>query len=398
MRRDPRPPPANPLFPLRNDPWRVLFPIAVLLGWAGVLHWLLYALGATSRYDPVFHAVAQIQGFITGIAFGFLLTFVPRRTGTAPPSTLTLAAGVAAPVASTIAAWQGRWALAQIVWALCVAVVTLFVVRRLVASGGAPGVPAVFVWVPVALLAGIGGAALVAIATVLGPHEEPELWRLGRGFLLQGLVTALVVGVGGTMAGALTRGEPGPGSAPGARTGRWTQIGAAVLFLASFPLEVYVDARLGFTLRAVVAGGVLVVTARLWRPPSLPGLHRRLIWISGWLLPLGYLLAAIAPPDARSAALHVTFIGAFALIALSVSLHVALSHGGHPERLARSPGAVRTMGALLLAAVAARLLAGTDPVRLKLWLAMASTCFLVATIAWASLALPAVLAAGRRAG
>ncbi len=83
-------------------------------------------------------------------------------------------------------------------------------------------------------------------------------------------------------------------------------------------------------------------------------------------------------------------------MALSVSLHVALSHGGRPERLAGSPAPVRAMGVLLLAAVGARLLAGADPGHLGTWLAIASTCFLLATIAWASLVFPAVLAAGRR--
>ena len=86
----------------------------------------------------------------------------------------------------------------------------VFVVRRLRTPGGAQRVPGVFVWVPVALLAGIAGAALVAVAASVGPHEEPDVWRLGRGFLLQGFVTALVVGVGGTMMGTLTRGAPGP--------------------------------------------------------------------------------------------------------------------------------------------------------------------------------------------
>lgn len=397
MRAEPLLAPAKPVASLRRDPWRLFFPMAVLLGWAGVLHWLLHAVGATDRYDAVFHATAQIQGFMTGMAFGFLFTFIPRRTGTAPPSPLDLAAGVVGPVGATLAAWEGRWALAQVLWGGGLAVMVVFVGRRLLASGGARRVPEVFVWVPVALLAGLAGAALVAVAAVLGPHEEPQLWQLGRGWLLQGFVTALIVGVGGTMMATLTRGEPGPGNATGAWTGWAGQIGAAVLFLASFPVEVYVGPRPGFALRAIVAGGVLVAAARLWRPPSVPGLHRRLIWLSGWLLPLGYLAAAI-DPALRSAALHVTFIGSFALVALSVSLHVALSHGGRPERLAGSPWGVRAMGVLLLGAVVFRLLVGTDPAHLAPWLGAASGCFLLATIAWFSLVLPSVRAAGARGG
>jgi len=357
------------------------------------LHWLLYAAGVSDEYRAVFHATAQIQGFLTCIAIGFLYTFIPRRTGTAPPSRLELVAGATAPVAATLAAWLDRIAVAQVAWLAGVALVAAFVGRRVLSPGGRTRVPGVFVWVPVALLAGIAGAALVAIVAVVGPREEPQLWQLGRGLLLQGFVTALVVGVGGTMIPTLTRGETAPGTTPTALSRRGPQAIAAVAFLASFPVEVYLGPRPGFGLRALVAGGVLVAVARLWRPPTLPGLHRRLIWLSAWLLPAGYAVAA-AEPELRSAALHVVFIGSFTVLALSVSLHVALSHGGRPERLAGWPWPVGAMALLLAAAVTFRLLVGLDATHLKPWLACAALCFLLATAAWAWLVVPAIRAAG----
>ncbi len=375
---------------LRRDPWRAFFPLGVLLGWAGVVHWLAYALGASARYDAVFHATAQIQGFLTSIALGFLFTFVPRRTATAPPSLATLAAGLVAPIAVTVLAWEQEWTAAQLVWAACIALVAGFVARRALGRSGSQRLPPVFVWVPVALLAGIGGAIAVAAAAALGPREVPELWLLGRGLVLQGFVAALVVGVGGTMLPTLTRGEP-PRLALGGGPGRSGQVAAALLFLASFPLEVLAAPRLGLALRAAAAGGVLVGASSLWRPPAVPGLHRRLIWLAAWLLPAGWVVAA-AMPEQRSAALHVTFIGSFALLALSVSLHVALSHGGDPAALGGRPWQVRWMGVLLVAAAASRLLVGLDPARARAWLGLAAACFLLATVAWAWLAAPAVRA------
>jgi uncharacterized protein involved in response to NO len=380
--------PVAPPHPLRRDPWRAFFPLGVVLGCAGVLHWLAYAARVTERYDGVFHATAQIQGFLTSIALGFLFTFVPRRTETPPPSIPVLAAGAAAPVAATALAWEGHVAIAQAVWAACIAGAAAFVARRALGPGAARRLPPVFVWVPVALAAGIGGAIVAGIAAALGPREEPELWRLGRGWLLQGFVTALVVGVGGTMLPVLTRAEP-PRAGPGDGAGRLAQLAAAAVFLASFPVEVYGAPRLGLALRGLVAGGVLAGTARLWRPPSVPGLHRRLMWIAAWLLPAGFLAAAV-DPEQRTAALHLTFIGCFALLALAVALHVALSHGGQPERLAGRPWQVWCAGVLLLAASVFRLLAGLDAAHLRPWLGLASACFLLATLAWAWLAGPAI--------
>jgi uncharacterized protein involved in response to NO len=341
----------------------------------------------------VFHATAQIQGFLTCIAIGFLFTFIPRRTGTPPPSRLEMIAGAAAPVAATLAAWLGRLAFAQAAWLAGVALVAAFVGRRVFSPSGRTRVPGVFVWVPGALLAAIAGAALVGIVALLGPTEEPLLWQLGRGLLLQGFVTALVVGVGGTMIPTLTRGETAAGPTPTFLSRRSAQTVAVVTFLASFPVEVYVGPRPGFALRALVAGGVLVAVARLWRPPTMPGLHRRLIWLAAWLLPVGYALVAAAPA-LRSAALHLVFIGSFTVMALSVSLHVALSHGGRPERLADSPWPVWAMALLLAAAATFRLLVGIDTAHLKPWLGCAALCFLLATAGWAWLVLPATRAAG----
>lgn len=378
---------------MARDPWRVFFPLGVLLGWTGVFHWLLYAFGITDEYRAVFHATAQIQGFLTCIAIGFLYTFIPRRTGTSPPNLLEIVAGAAAPVGASLAAWLGRMAIAQAAWLAGVSLMAAFVGRRVLSPGGARRVPGVFAWVPVALLAGISGAALVGIVAIVGPREEPQLWQLGRGLLLQGFVTALVVGVGGTMIPTLTRGEMGPAATPALLSRRGPQTIAAVVFLASFFVEVYVGPRPGYALRALVAGGVLVAVARLWRPPTMPGLHRRLIWLSAWLLPAGYGLAA-ADPELRSAALHVVFIGSFTVLALSVSLHVALSHGGRPERLAGWSRPAWAMAVLLAAAVTFRLLVGIDAARLEPWLACAALCFLLATAAWAWLVVPAIRAAG----
>jgi len=372
-----------------TDPWRTFFPLGVLLGWLGVLHWLLFAAGVTTTYRAVFHATAQVQGFLTSMAVGFLFTFVPRRTETAPPSRAEMSVAAAAPTLATLAAWLERWTLAQALWLSGIVVVAVFVVRRVRSPAGARRLPGVFLWVPVALLSGIIGAILVAVAAVLGPGEEPELWQLGRGLLLQGLVSGLIVGVGGTLLPTLLRGETAVPSTSGARV-RVAQTAAALLFLASFPVEVFASPRWGLALRAAVAGVVLIGNARLWRRPSMPGLHRWFIWTSAWLLPLGFVLAAFQPA-LRSAALHVVFIGSFALMALSVSLHVALSHGGRPERLGQWSWQTWAMGLLLLAAVVFRVLAGLDAEHLARWLGPSAGSFLLATVAWASSVLPAIL-------
>src|SRR5437667_37528 len=87
----------------RREPYLLFFPLGALLAWAGVLPWLLFSLGATGLYGPMFeaigyraafHPVAQVEGFLTCFAVGFLFTFIPRRTGTAPPAAWEMGLGL----------------------------------------------------------------------------------------------------------------------------------------------------------------------------------------------------------------------------------------------------------------------------------------------------------------
>ncbi len=139
---------------------------------------------------------------------------------------------------------------------------------------------------------------------------------------------------------------------------------------------------------------MLVLVARLDRPPTLPGLHRLLVWLGAWLVPVGFWIAALVPRQ-RGAALHVLFVGGFAQLALAVATHVVLSHGGRAERLSQSPPALRAMAVLLAAAFAARLLAGVDLAHVASWLAIAGAAFIGAVAAWAVVVGPLLVGAGR---
>ncbi len=364
----------------RTDPYRVLFPLGVLLAWAGVLHWLLLATGVIGEYRSIFHAFAQIEGFMTCFAVGFLFTLIPRRTATAPPAAWQMAVGVAAPIAITAGAWYERWALSQLPWLLLMGVLIQFAVSRFRAPGAAPRVPNSFVWVVLALLMGTGGSILAGVGGSMG---EDRFWihDVGRSIILQGMFTGLVLGIGGMLLPVITRGAPplgGPGPSGRAKA---LHLLAGIAFIGTFFLEVLVSIRLGFALRAAIVLVVLLASAEIWRRPTVPGLHRRFIWLAGWFLPAGYACVA-AFPEYPTAGLHVMFIGCFALLALSISIHVVLSHGGAPQLLGRRPWPVALMGALLLAALALRVLVNTDPAHVYRWLGLAASAFLSATLTW----------------
>ena len=375
----------------RLEPYRVLFPLGALLAWAGVLHWLLHSVGLLANYEPVFHSIAQIQGFMMCFAVGFLFTAIPRRTGTTPPAAWQMIVAIVAPVATVVAAWYERWALSQVFWMALVFTLIGFAVRRFVSASAERRPPNSFIWVPLSLAMGVGGSILIAVGGIRG---EDYFWLhdLGRLFLLQGMFLGLVVGVGGMVLPLVTRGTAPPDAAAtrGDHLARAGHLLAALALAASFWIENTASPRAGLALRATVTLAVLLVSGRIYRPPIVEGWHRWLVWLSAWMIPAGYVLAAAFPLQLK-AGLHVVFIGGFAMMALAVGMHVTLAHGGYKRMVTGRPWQVPVFGGLLIAAAALRALCDFDRPRFFVWLGAAASAFLLATIVWGSLVLPRMI-------
>jgi uncharacterized protein involved in response to NO len=358
---------------LSTDPYRLLFPLGVFLAWAGVGQWLLFTFGVTPEFRVVFHAMVQIQGFLGCFVAGFLLTFIPRRTMTDPPAAWQTLWAAVNPVLLAVFAWQGRWAVAQVFWLLQLGLLGQFAFSRIRAAAGKRPVVPSLIWIPAALAIGLGGALLTPFP---GWHD------VGRALVLEGFVTALVIGIGSMLVPVITRAQaPLAPGLPG-RWYRWHVIAVAI-FVASFfpPLASGLDGRGGYLLRLVIVGWVLVWGAQLWRRPTQPGLNRRLVMIAAWCVPSGYLLLS-AWPTHRSMGLHVLFLGGFGLLAFSVGHHVLMAHSGRGRWIAGSSAG--TWGLLLCIAcsLTARLAMQFDPMRYLQWMTAATIFFLAAGALW----------------
>jgi uncharacterized protein involved in response to NO len=349
-------PPAPSTAPdWHREPFRLFFPLAVVIGWIGVGHWLLYALGVTSSFSGFLHGQLMMQAFMMAFAVGFLLTAVPRRTQAPPPSTLEIGAAIAALLGVVVAALRQQWALAQLAYVALVLLLLQFALRRFMTGGGARRPPASFVLVPIAVAQGLGGAVLIAIAS---HGAAPWVIGLGRLLVEQGVFLCLAIGIGSLVL-PLMAGSPPPADLGSTPAERWKAAGYAALgvaLAASFVLEQAGWARVAPIIRAVLVAGGLAVGGGAWRPPGKAGLHRRLVWTSVWLMPVGLIGAGLFP-DLRIAALHVLFIGGFSLMGFGVATHVSLSHLDLEALALGSPAAVKVLGATVLLATLARVAA-----------------------------------------
>jgi len=69
---------ADGLAILLDEPFRVLFPLGFVAGVAGVVPWLVHAVGWAEQPAGLVHGLLQMQAFELCIAGGFLMTAVPR--------------------------------------------------------------------------------------------------------------------------------------------------------------------------------------------------------------------------------------------------------------------------------------------------------------------------------
>jgi uncharacterized protein involved in response to NO len=364
----------------RTEPFRIFFPLGVALGWIGIGHWLLYAIGAARTYSCTFHGLVQTQAFMMAFALGFLLTALPRRTRGAPPSAAEMAGTIAALVVVTGAALAESMRLQQAAYAAVFLLLGRFAVRRFLGRDASRRPPAAFVLIPIAFAQGLAGATLLGAGA--GVSLPPWATTLGLLLVQQGVFLSLTAGVGSLIL-PLMAGQPPPadlGSSPRERRRALAYAAAGIAIVASLIVEALGAARAGPLVRAAVIAGALGLGGGAWRPPGKPGLHRRLAWVAVWMMPLGLTVSALWP-EYRVPALHVLFIGGFALLVFAVASHVILSHLDL-ERLALGrPPAIIFLAAMLGLALLARVAADWSESYFE-HLGWAAACWLAGTAVW----------------
>lgn len=393
----------------RSHPYRIFFPLGMLLAWAGIAHWLLWAIGWIEESHSVFHSIAQIQGFMMCFLVGFLYTALPRRTQTAPPKAWQMWVGILTPILTTGFAWFNKFAESQMPWLVLFFTLLFFSISRFRDPKAGRRAPDSFIWVPLSLTIGLAGTVLLALYGILVASEKEldplvnlstqygHIHQLGSLLLLQGMFLGFIVGVGGMVLPLLTVGDSPPDSTKSSWWLRVLHVLAALALVGTMFLEVWdfgerphilirtLQGRsTAYLLRGLLLLFLLLTVARIWRRPRKEGRHRWLIWISAWMIPIGYLVGSALGYNYQ-AGLHLVFIAGFALMVFSVGLHVSLAHGGRPDLVSRKNWQVPVFGILILAAAGIRGLFQLAPAHAQLWIGIASALFLIATLVWASL-------------
>ena len=346
---------------MREEPYRLFFPMGAVAGIWGVMMWPALYAGMLKFYPGEAHTRIMVEGFIGAFVAGFLGTAFPRLTGnrTWSAGELLVVAGlwgmaVVSHAGNHVAA--GDAAFAAMLLALLAGMV------RRVIFGHRDTPPPGFILV----VTGILGAVLAA--GFLAFNKSPSLgqWQWARLWLFQGFLLLPLMGIGPYV---LPRffGMPSSHSfddAPAPPTGWWRRavmaIIAGLLIVASFALEVDGKALAGQLLR----GSVIVLWFALESPilrrgkiSSTPGNSVR--WALAGLA-AGCICAAFWPQQ-RVGSLHLFFVSGIGLITLTVGTRVILGHAGRHDLLGGKILWLRWLTGLAILAAATRMSADFLP-------------------------------------
>ena len=320
-----------------GDPYRIFFPLGILMGIAGVSIWPLYYWGAIGGYNGRSHAFVQTDCFLYAFIVGFLWTALPRFAGTSIPSRASQYFVACLLVAAVVAFEFQYFRVGHVIFVAVHAMVIAVAARRFIRRQHPP--PETFVLVGFGLLSGMVGAILAAgVAWELVPLG---LDVLGRRLLTEGMVLLLVLGIGGFLGPRLLgfaqlpnfqnleklSGNTKPSFAMMKHRQTIYAI-AAMLLLLSIVVEYGWSLPAVAWLRAGIGTSLILLNIQPWRKPATRTTLSWCVWIAHWLL-ITALWMVVIVPKYRIDFLHIMFMGAFTLLILAVGTRVVLSHGGH---------------------------------------------------------------------
>ena len=353
-------PTPRPGISICREPFRLLFPIALLASIAGVALWPLNHGGLLGFYPAEAHARLMIQGFVGGFALGFLSTAFPKMIGSPPLSpvelvllTSTLIGCVLAHSFNLLAAGDWCFLLLWLVALHCFGARLAFFRQSLPPPG--------FILAAMGIAAALVATTLLLVGRIILLSEFQR--TLASLLLNEAFILGPVLGIGSFLFPRFFSAPTVPAHTKTARS--WNNKATGYFWLGILLLATYVSQAAGSTLVAPLARAGIVATVLLTRLPLLrrdsgTGTLSTLLRISLILIILGVAMS-IVDPATRIAAKHTLYIGGFGMLALTVASRVTLGHSGNIALAEGTNRALQIVLGILLLAAATRIVAGFVP-------------------------------------
>lgn len=372
-----------------QEPYRIFFPLGILIGVIGAAHWFFYWMGWISAYSGLLHSAIQIQGYMSCFIIGFLMTAMPRFASTFPAKFAEVSSIFILFLLNLLFLFLDRWVLSELAFMFVIVLFARFAIVRIKKRNPSVNPPVEFIWIPFALFnALIGSGILVLLRLGLIPSA---MANIGEDLSRQGYVLAIVGGVGGFLipriSGRFQAAKP-EGNAcdmkdidSQRRRKMIFNLVSAVFVFASFAFDSSETNVIGSFIRAAVITSVLWRSGAIPKTPRVKDLFVWLAWVSVWMVVLGLWLTAFFPQFEKTA-LHVIFLGGFSLMTFAIGTMVILSHSGQSDRLRKPIFVLWVVAAAVVFALLFRIVAIFIPTLFFQFLAIASLIWIFGSVSW----------------
>src|SRR5581483_10012401 len=336
------------------EPFRLFFPVGLLLGVIGVALWPLFVWHAVDFNPANAHARLMIEGLMGSFIIGFLGTAGPRLLDARPLRAVEISGLLALQLSSVSLHLAQQQAAGDVVFLVLLLVFLGMLGTRARTAQDLP--PPHFVLVLFGFLSAITGIFLIAAAKSTADGAFAN--QLGALMLNEGFVLFPILGVGPFFLNKLLGGaRPGPADLQIAAA-LWAEQAAIAALTGLIICGSFVMEALGWTRSAAMVRGLttlvyFVARGRLFKKPGGPPFMAQCFRLGALLLVAGLLLPAVLP-GYRVANLHLTFIGGFTIILFTVSARVVLGHSGHQHLFQKRLRFLIASLALLILAMLAR--------------------------------------------
>jgi uncharacterized protein involved in response to NO len=365
------------------EPFRIFFPLGLLLGAIGVSLWPLFVWHAIEFYPANAHVRLMIEGMMGSFIVGFLGTAGPRLLDARPFAAAETSALLSLQVVSASLHLGQRQRGGDIAFLALLLLFLGIIARRARTRRDLP--PPNFVLVLFGFLNAIFGIVFMFAARQV--TNGVFLNQLGSLMLNEGFVLFPILGVGAFFFPKLLGGAKPEPSDLRIAVALWRKRAAiaaltGLVIWSSFVLEALSWVRTAALVRSLTTLVYFITQGHLLKRPSGPPFLAQCFRLGALLLVSGLFLPAVLPAY-RVANLHLTFIGGFSIIVFTVSTRVIIGHSGHSHLFRKRLRFLIAALALLLVAMATRVSADFILPGRNSHLVYAALVWLLAAIVWA---------------
>ena len=371
---------------IEKNPFRIFFPIGIAFSIIGTMVWILFVFQMLPFYPGPNHPEVMIGGFLYSFSFGFLLTAIPRFTGSTPATDAEIYSIAIPCIGALIAALFWKFFFFHIFLFLAEIFLVIFLIKRFLTR--IHKLPSPFIFVGFGMFSGLLSTAFYVtndLISIPGP-----LFIIARILFLKGTMFFLLLGIGSRLIPALLGWIEMPTAVLQTRTKSpyLFPIGALIL-LSGFIVEGFFSSDYGKMIQAIPLAFFPFFAWKIYKKPKNPGFLSWLIIIASWLLVFGFISSILIPLHAIHL-IHLSYVSGLGLLTLMIATRVSVSHSGLNSMIEQKSKLLLSVGVLVILAATTRASSGISEKIYLHHLAYASSCWIVGVLLWSYLLFPKI--------